>query len=37
MAFCDGSVQMLNYTISPTIHGLLGSRADHQLIDGKKW
>jgi prepilin-type processing-associated H-X9-DG protein len=37
MAFCDGSVQSISYSIDPAIHGLLGSRADGQAIDGKKW
>ena len=37
MAFCDGSVKMMNYSINPTIHGYLGNRADGQVIDAKKW
>jgi hypothetical protein len=37
MAFCDGSVQMMSYTIDPTVHDYLGNRADGQAIDGKKF
>jgi prepilin-type N-terminal cleavage/methylation domain-containing protein len=36
MALCDGSVRPINYTIEPTVHLNLGSRADGQTIDGKK-
>ena len=35
MAFCDGSVQMLNYTIDPEVHRCLASRMDGITIDGK--
>ena len=37
MAFCDGSVQMMSYTIDPVIHGYLANRDDGQPIDGKKF
>jgi prepilin-type N-terminal cleavage/methylation domain-containing protein/prepilin-type processing-associated H-X9-DG protein len=35
MAFCDGSVHAVNYSIDTTIHELLGSRADGVPINGK--
>ena len=35
MAFCDGSVQMMNYTIDPLVHSYLGNRKDGEVIDGK--
>jgi prepilin-type N-terminal cleavage/methylation domain-containing protein/prepilin-type processing-associated H-X9-DG protein len=37
MAFCDGSVQMMKYSIDPKIHQCLGNRKDGQSIDGTKW
>ncbi len=37
MAFCDGSVQMINYTIDPLVHSYLGDRNDGQVIDGKAY
>ena len=37
MAFCDGSVQMMNYTIDPEVHRCLGNRKDGMAIDGKKF
>ena len=37
MAFCDGSVQMIPYTINSTVHRYLGSRADGQTIDAKSF
>jgi prepilin-type processing-associated H-X9-DG protein len=36
MAFCDGSVQTINYSIDPTVHLYLGCRNDDQSIDAKK-
>ena len=37
MAFCDGSVHMINYTIDPEIHRRLSNRKDGMTIDGKKF
>ena len=36
MAFCDGSVQAISYSIDPTVHLYLGSRNDDKSIDAKK-
>jgi prepilin-type N-terminal cleavage/methylation domain-containing protein len=35
MAFCDGSVQVVRYTIDPTVHRWLSNRGDGQAIDAK--
>jgi prepilin-type N-terminal cleavage/methylation domain-containing protein len=37
MAFCDGSVQFMNYSLNPLIHARLGNRKDGQAIDGKTY
>ncbi|NLF08212.1 MAG: DUF1559 domain-containing protein [Pirellulaceae bacterium] len=35
MAFCDGSVQVISYSIEPAIHADLGDRQDGRIIDGR--
>ena len=37
MAFCDGSVQMISYTIDHETHRRLANRKDGQMIDGNKF
>jgi prepilin-type N-terminal cleavage/methylation domain-containing protein len=37
MAFCDGSVHLMNYSIDLLTHSHLGSRNDHAVIDAKKF
>jgi prepilin-type processing-associated H-X9-DG protein len=36
MAFCDGSVQSVSYSIDPTIHKYLANRNDGHTVDAKK-
>ena len=36
MAFCDGSVQFVSYTIDPAVHWYLGNRSDEKPVDAKK-
>ena len=36
MAFCDGSVQFMNYNIDLKTHWCLGNRSDDQAVDAKK-
>ena len=37
MAFCDGSVKMVSYSIDIKTHVRLANRHDGQVIDAKKW
>ncbi len=37
MAFCDGSVKLMSYSIDPVVHRYLGSRNDGHPIDAKKF
>ncbi len=37
MAFCDGSVDSISYSIDPEIHRRLGNRRDKQVISGKAY
>ncbi len=37
MAFCDGSVHTMNYSIDLTVHDHLGNRADGSTIDAKSF
>lgn len=37
MAFCDGSVHIMNYTIDLEVHQYLGNREDGKVIDAKAY
>ncbi len=37
MAFCDGSVKMMSYSIDPQTHQWLSSRNDGKVLDAKKY
>jgi prepilin-type N-terminal cleavage/methylation domain-containing protein/prepilin-type processing-associated H-X9-DG protein len=37
MAFCDGSVQSISYSIDKDVHANLGNRKDGAVIDGSKF
>ena len=37
MAFADGSVRLINYTIDLQVHEWLGNRKDGNVIDGNKY
>ncbi len=37
MAFCDGSVHAISYSIDPTVHLYLGQRADLHPIDDSRY
>jgi prepilin-type processing-associated H-X9-DG protein len=37
MAFCDGSVQMISYSINQEVHYRLGNRQDGLSIDGNAY